>query len=69
MNGLFYGEREVNIMDKKNSYYLNEDGTLKDDRVIEDLHKAIDMYENGEIVETHDILLYIVNAIRKCTIE
>ena len=56
-------------MDKKNSYYLNEDGTLKDDRVIEDLHKAIDMYENGEIVETHDILLYIVNAIRKCTIE
>ena len=56
-------------MEKKNSYYLNEDGTLKDDRVIEDLHKAIDMYENGEIVETHDILLYIVNAIRKCTIE
>ena len=48
---------------------INEDGTLKDDRVIEDLHKAIDMYENGEIVETHDILLYIVNAIRKCTIE
>ena len=56
-------------MDKKNSYYLNDDGTLKDDRVIEDLHKAIDMYENGEIVETHYVLLYIVNAIRKCTIE
>lgn len=56
-------------MNGKNSYYLNEDGTLKDDRVIEDLHTAIDMYENGEIIETHDILLYIVNAIRKCTIE
>ena len=56
-------------MNCKNSYYLNEDGTLNDDRVIKDLHKAIDMYENGEIVETHDILLYIVNAIRKCTIE
>ena len=56
-------------MNGENSYYLNEDGTLKDGRVIEDLHKAIDMYENGEIVETHDILLYIVNAIRKCTIE
>ena len=69
MNGLFHGEREIDIMDKKNSYYLNEDGTLKDDRVIEDLHKAIDMYENGEIIETHDVLLYIVNAIRKCTIE
>lgn len=56
-------------MNGKNSYYLNEDGTLKDDRVIEDLHTAIDMYKNGEIIETHDILLYIVNAIRKCTIE
>lgn len=48
------------------SYYLNTDGTLKDDRVVEDLHKAIDMYENGEIVETGDILSYIVNAIRRC---
>ena len=56
-------------MNGENSYYLNENGTLKDGRVIEDLYKAIDMYENGEIVETHDILLYIVNAIRKCTIE
>ena len=56
-------------MDKKKSYYLNEDETLNDDRVIEDLHKAIDMYENGEIIETHDVLLYIVNAIRKCRIE
>ena len=52
-----------------NSYYLNDDGTLKDDRVISDLHKAIKMYENGEIIETHDVLLYIVNAIRKCVIE
>ena len=56
-------------MNGKNSYYLNEDRTLKDDRVIEDLHTAIDMYESGEIIEAHDILLYIVNAIRKCTIE
>lgn len=51
----------------KQSYYLNDDGTLKDDKVIEDLNAAIKMYENGEIIETHDILLYIVNAIRKST--
>ena len=56
-------------MNGKNSYYLNEDGTLNDTRVIEDLHKAIDMYENGEIIETHDVLVYIVNAIRKGKIE
>ena len=48
-------------MNGKNSFYLNEDGTLKDDRVIEDLHTAIDMYENGEIIEAHDILLYIAH--------
>lgn len=47
----------------KQSYYLNDDGTLKDDRVIEDLHKAINMYENGEITETQDLLIEIVNAI------
>ena len=52
-----------------NSYYLNEDGTLKDDRILEDIDTAKEMYKNGEIIETHDILLYIVNAIRKYTIE
>ena len=47
----------------KQSYYLNDDGTLKDNRVIEDLHKEINMYENGEITEAQDLLIEIVNAI------
>ena len=51
------------------SYYLNEDNTLKDDRVLADLHKAIEMYKNGEISETYDILTYITNAIKSCSLE
>lgn len=47
------------------SYYLDTDGTLRDDRVLEDIDKAKEMYQNGEIIEASDILLYIVNAIRR----
>lgn len=43
--------------------YLNNDCTLKDKEIIEDIRKAVDMYENGELVETHDVLLEIINAI------
>ena len=54
---VFYG----GIMD---SYYLNKDGTLRDDRVLADIDKAKEMYQDGEIIEASDILLYITNAIR-----
>ena len=45
------------------SKYLNNDGMLKDKEIIEDIRKSVDMYENGELIETHDILLEIINAI------
>lgn len=47
------------------SYYLNKDGTLRDDRVLADIDKAKEMYQDGEIIEAGDILLYITNAIRQ----
>lgn len=39
-------------MDKYEKY-LDDSGNLKDNKIIEDIRKAADMYENGEIVETH----------------
>lgn len=44
--------------------YVNHDGTLKDNKVIEDLNKAENMYRQGELLETHDLLLEIVKAIK-----
>lgn len=46
------------------SKYLNYDGTLIDKKVIEDIRKAESMYRNGELLETHDVLSEIVEAIR-----
>ena len=43
--------------------YLNNDGTLKDNKISTDIRKAADMYENGEIIEAQDLLIEIVNAI------
>ena len=43
-------------MDKYEKY-LDDSGNLKNNKIIEDIRKAADMYENGEIVETHDLLL------------
>lgn len=43
--------------------YMNSDGTLKDDIILADIHKAAIMYENGELVETKDLLLSIAFAI------
>jgi len=44
--------------------YVNHDGTLKDNKVLEDLNKAGNMYRQGELLETQDLLLEIVNAIK-----
>lgn len=43
--------------------YYNKDGTLRDKRIVEDIRKAATMYENGEIIEAHDLLLEIISAI------
>lgn len=48
----------------KDDVYLNADGTLNDKNIIYNIHKAANMYENGEIIEACDVLLEIVNAIR-----
>ena len=44
--------------------YVNYDGTLKDNKVLEDLDKAGNMYRQGELLETQDLLLEIVKAIK-----
>ena len=44
--------------------YLNNDGTLKDEKVASDIRKAADMYENGEIVEAHSLLIKITNTLQ-----
>lgn len=38
---------------------------LDDNSIIESLKDAIEMYENGEILEVHDLLLEIVNSIEE----
>lgn len=43
--------------------YLDDSGNLKDNKIIVDIRKAADMYANGEIVETHDLLLDIVSVL------
>lgn len=45
----------------KSKFYA--DGELKDEKVIEALTQAKEMYENGEIVETKEVLTEIVKAI------
>lgn len=52
-------EKYIDEMEK----YIDENGILKDNRIIEDIHKSAEMYENGEIVETHDLLLQIVSVL------
>lgn len=48
--------------------YINNDGTLKDKKIVEDIRKAADMYENGELVETYDVLFEITEAINNFNI-
>lgn len=50
-------------MKKENQFYKN--GELKDKKIAAALKKAADGYENGEIAETHDILVEIVQAIQE----
>ena len=38
-------------------------GGLNDEAIIEDLRKAIEMYEDGEVLETADLLEKISRAI------
>ena len=44
------------------SKYKTKDG-LNDEAIISDLKKAIEMYEDGEILETADLLGEIIKAI------
>jgi len=39
-------------------------GKLKDDRIIDGLHEAIDSYKNGEIWETQEVCRGIAEAIQ-----
>ena len=48
---------------KMNKYYDSENDELNDKKIIEDLKEAIDMYENGEILEVQSMLIDIVNSI------
>jgi len=48
--------------------YINDDGLLNDEKVAKDIRKAADMYEDGEIVESHDLLLEILEAIGEFTL-
>ena len=50
-------------MKKENQFYKN--GELKDKKIVAALKKAADGYENGEIAETRDILVEIVQAIQE----
>ena len=61
--------KQCRIGGKYMSKYLNNDGTLKDKEVVADIRKAADMYENGELIETRDMLLEIINAIDDFDVE
>ena len=45
----------------KSKFYAG--GELKDQEIIEALAQAKEMYENGEIVETRDLLAEIIKSI------
>lgn len=47
----------------ENKFYKK--GELKDKRIVAALRKAAEGYENGEISETHDVLIEIVQAIEE----
>ena len=44
--------------------YVNNDGTLKDVEILMDINNVSNMYRRGELLETHDLLLEIIEAIR-----
>lgn len=45
--------------------YISKKGGLKDNAIIMDLTAAVEMYENGEILEVRDILFDIVESINE----
>lgn len=46
-----------------NNKFLTSKGKLKDSEIVKALRQTADDYENGEIVEVHDLLEEIVDAI------
>lgn len=44
-----------------NSFFKK--GQLQDKKIIDALKRAAEGYENGEIIETRDVLIEIINAI------
>lgn len=44
-------------------YYNKDKNELYDEKIIECLKDAIDMYENGEVLEVRDLLLDIISSI------
>lgn len=43
--------------------YITKKHELKDKKIIDDLNRAVEMYEDGEIIEVRDMLAKMVNAI------
>ena len=47
------------------NYYKERENVLDDEEIVNDLRKAADDYENGEILEVRDNLLAIVRSINR----
>ena len=47
----------------KNKYISSDNRDLHDNRILQDLKKAVSMYENGELIEVSHILFDISMAI------
>lgn len=45
--------------------YINRKGELKDEKIVVALRKAAAWYENGEIQETYDLLLDIIDSLEQ----
>lgn len=48
-------------------YYDESEKVLLDDDIVEDLHMAADMFEDGEILEVESLLIEIIESIRAFT--
>ena len=47
------------------SKYATKKGELKDEKILQAMEEAKNMYKNGEIVEALDVLTDITDAIRE----
>ena len=54
-------EEEKQRRTKTSGFFKN--GELQDKQIVKALHQAAEDYENGEIIETKDVLIEIINAI------